>query len=325
MKFSIIVPVKAINDYIRTAIPHYQNLRGDYELLIFPDFYNVEEHADDEALFATLKGRVKVIPSGETGPAEKRDMALEYATGDVYAFIDDDAYPREDWLEKAMSYFADDSVGAVGGPAVTAPEDSIRQKASGKIYESKLCSGQYTYRYLPEEKRDVDDLPSVNLIVRADLFREIGGYDSNYWPGEDTKLCLDIVNQGKRIVYDPEIYVFHHRRTVFKAHLKQATNYGKHRGYFAKVLPQTSLKLGYMIPSAFVIGLVAGPILSLFFSALWYVYFGVIAFYFLMVGASIRKPGGLCVWFLAVIGIFLTHVGYGINFIRGYCSKELLR
>lgn len=126
-------------------------------------------------------------------------MALQYARGEIFAFIDDDAYPREDWLKNAIHYFDDPEVGAVGGPAVTAPGDNVWQQASGKVYESFLCSGGYTYRYIPQAEREVDDLPSVNLIVRKDIFELIGGYDSNYYPGEDTKLCLDIVQKaGKK-------------------------------------------------------------------------------------------------------------------------------
>lgn len=35
---SIIIPVKAINDYIREAMQHYAELDyDDYEILIFPD------------------------------------------------------------------------------------------------------------------------------------------------------------------------------------------------------------------------------------------------------------------------------------------------
>ncbi len=320
MLFSIIVPVKEINDYIRTAIPHYLEMDfDDYELIIIPD------HETDET-FPEMGDKLRIIPSGETGPAQKRDMAIEYGRGQYFAFIDDDAYPSKDWLNVALKYFEDPEIGAVGGPAVTAPEDNIWQQGSGKVYESKLCSSSYTYRYIPEAKRDVDDLPSVNLIVRADLFKKIGGYDSNYYPGEDTKLCLDIVKQGKRIQYDPEILVYHHRRTLFKKHLKQATNYAKHRGYFAKVLPETSRKFAYFVPSLFVIGLVLGPILAIFlWNPIWYVYIGVLVFYFAMLFASITKPCSFRLRLLAVAGIFATHVGYGINFIRGLCSKELLR
>ncbi|SEQ36595.1 glycosyltransferase [Butyrivibrio sp. TB] len=324
MMFSIIIPVKEINDYIRTAMPHYKNMEfDDYEILIFPD--HVDDAVANEAVFKDLGDKVRIIPSGETGPAEKRDMALEYAKGEYIAFIDDDAYPAAQWLTKAYELLQGSDVGAVGGPAVTAPEDDIWQQASGKTYESKLCSAGYTYRYIPEPRRDVDDLPSVNLIVKADLFKKIGGYDSNYYPGEDTKLCLDIVNTGHRIIYDPEILVYHHRRRMFKAHLKQATNYAKHRGYFAKVLPQTSRKFAYFVPSLFVLGLILGPILAIFFPFIWYIYGGVLALYFVLLALSIHKPGSFSVWILTMAGIFTTHVGYGIRFVQGLLSKELLR
>lgn len=314
-KVSIIIPVKEINDYIRQAMEHYACLDYDnFEILIFPD------HASDEEFPNT-----RIIPSGEVGPADKRDMALQYAEGEMFAFIDDDAYPRADWLKNAVKYFERAEVGAVGGPAVTAPEDDIWQQASGKIYESFLCSGGYVYRYLPRQEREADDLPSVNLIVRRNVFEKIGGYDSNYYPGEDTKLCLDIVESGMKIIYSPDVLVYHHRRKVFRQHLKQATNYAKHRGYFAKALPKTSCKPAYFIPSLFVIGLVAGPILSCFVPILWYFYFAVIMLYLILLICSIRKAGSVSVWLLTFSGIIVTHIGYGVMFIRGLCSKELLR
>lgn len=314
-KVSIIIPVKEINDYIRQAMKYYANLEyDDYEILIFPD------HMSDEEFSHT-----RIIPSGEVGPADKRDMALQYAKGEIFAFIDDDAYPGKDWLKNAIAYFEDPEIGAVGGPAVTAPDDDIWQQASGKIYESFLCSGGYTYRYLPKEEREVDDLPSVNLIVRRNIFEQIGGYDSNYYPGEDTKLCLDIVESGKKIIYSPDVLVYHHRRKVFKQHLKQATNYAKHRGYFAKALPKTSCKLAYFIPSLFVLGLFVGPILSYFMPTLWYFYFAVIVLYLVLLIVSIRKTDSFQLWILTFVGIVATHIGYGLMFIRGLCSKELLR
>lgn len=313
---SIIIPVKAINDYIREAMQYYAELDYDnYEILIFPDEESGETFPN-----------ARIIPSGPVGPADKRDMALQYARGEIFAFIDDDAYPRKDWLKNAIHYFDDPEVGAVGGPAVTAPEDNVWQQASGKVYESFLCSGGFTYRYIPQAEREVVDLPSVNLIVRKDIFELIGGYDSNYYPGEDTKLCLDIVQKaGKKILYSPDILVYHHRRSMFAGHLRQATNYAKHRGYFAKVLPETSRKLAYFIPSLFTLGLVLGPIVCAVFPVLWYVYGAVLAVYVILLICSIRKPGAVSVWILTFCGIIATHIGYGICFIRGLCSRELLR
>lgn len=317
MKVSIIIPVKEINDYVREAIPHHMELDyPDFEVLIFPDEPTEETFPYEN---------VKIIPSGKVGPAEKRDLAMQYASGDYFAFTDDDAWPRKDWLKNAMVELQRDEVGAVGGPAVTAPNDSIMQQASGKVYESFLCSGGYTYRYLPGKKKEDDDLPSVNLIVKREVFESVNGYDSTYYPGEDTKLCMDIVNLGKKIIYDPEVLVYHHRRYMFKGHLKQATNYAKHRGYFAKALPQTSFRFVYFVPTLFTIGLFGGPILCAFFPMLWWIYGGVLAIYFILAAYSLRTCKSIKLFWISMAGIFATHVGYGVNFVRGLCSKELIR
>lgn len=199
-------------------------------------------------------------------------------------------------------------------------------QAGGKVYESFLCSGKYTYRYIPGEAHDDDDIPSVNLIVKRDVFELVGGYDSNYYPGEDTKLCFDITQKAKkRLLYRPDVLVYHHRRPLFRAHLKQATNYAKHRGYFVKALPKTSLRIQYFIPTLFALGIIFGAVVSIFVPILWWVYTGVILLYFLLAGWSLRKSNSIKVFFLALCGIFITHMGYGFCFVQGLFSKELIR
>lgn len=314
-KVSIIIPVKAINDYVREAIPHHMELDyPEFEVLVFPD------DATDETF---PYGNVKVIPSGKVGPAEKRDLAMKYASGEIFAFIDDDAWPRKDWLKNAIKELENADVGAVGGPAVTAPNDTLMQQGSGKVYESFLCSGKYTYRYIPQKRREDDDLPSVNLIVKRDIFEQIHGFDSDFYPGEDTKLCMDIVNTGKKLIYSPDVLVYHHRRTLYKAHLKQVTNYARHRGYFAKKLPQTSLRLAYFIPTMFTIGVVVGPFVCTRIPFLWWVYGTVILLYIALASYSLRECKEIKLFLVSLTGIFATHIGYGVCFVRGLLSREL--
>lgn len=316
-KVSIIIPVKEINDYIREAVPHYVELDyPDFEVLIFPDESTGETFPYDN---------IQIVPSGKVGPAEKRDLAMQYARGDIYAFTDDDAWPRTDWLKNAVRELENPDVGAVGGPAVTAPNDTLMQRGSGKVYESFLCSGGYTYRYVPGKYKEDDDLPSVNLIVKKEVFEQVHGFDSTFYPGEDTKLCMDIVNTGKKIIYSPDILVYHHRRTLFKEHLKQVTNYAKHRGYFAKKLPQTSLRPAYFIPTFFTCGVVVGPVLCVLAPYLWLVYISVLLLYFILAGYSLRSCREIKLFFLSLAGIFATHIGYGICFVQGLLSKNLIR
>lgn len=263
---------------------------------------------------------ISVIPTGTLKPADKRDIGLKHANGEIIAFIDDDAYPVKDWLTNAVRFFSDPEVGAVGGPAVTPVDDALMQQASGKVYSSIMVSGNFVYRYLPRHKRKVDDLPSCNLIVRKSVMQELGGFDTKYWPGEDTKLCLDIVKKlGKKIIYDPRVMVYHHRRTLFRQHLRQIACYAFHRGYFVKKYPETSLRLSYFIPSLFVLGLIFGP----FILGLRPIYNLCVLLYLLLAVITSHSSKSFKLWLLTFIGIIATHITYGIFFINGLLIHKL--
>lgn len=259
---------------------------------------------------------VRVIPAGKVRPAEKRNAGIDAAIGDVVAFLDDDASPQPQWLANACRHFSRDKVGATGGPGVTPPHSARMAVLGGDVYASPLVSGGSRFRYVSERFRKTDDLPSCNLLVRTSLLREIGGYNTRYWPGEDTILCLDIVRKGYQIIYDPWAVVYHHRRPLFGPHLRQLGRYGKHRGYFARVFPQTSRRISYMVPSLFVLGVVFGGIASWFLPVLRIPYLAVLAFYGLatFIAAFHRKPFD---WLLTWFGIVLTHIVYGVRFLQG--------
>ena len=322
---SIIIPVVEINDYIRESVPEILKLDNqNFEIIIFPD-------KDTEETFP----KTRIIPTGKMGPAEKRDLAIKYAKGEILAFLDDDAYPQKDWLDKALRHFSGEEVAAVGGPAITPNDDTLFQKVSGAVFLSAISGGNPD-RYWPgKSTKEVDDWPSVNLLVRKDLFSELGGFDSEYWPGEDTKLCLDIVKRGEKIIYDPEVLVYHHRRSGLGRHLRQIGSYGLHRGFFAKKYPETSLKFKYFIPTIWVLFLVLGTIFSLFSvtvfrsQGLWLPVFsaGLIVYLCGLLFALFdiyRKIKDFKVTFFSTYYIIFTHLWYGIRFFQGFVlTKEL--
>lgn len=322
MTVSIIIATKTWQRNLEECVGKCLKLDyPDFQILILPDTqgqlpsgrFPVEESAVS----------VKIIPTGPVSPAEKRDIACKLARGEILAFIDDDAYPVKDWLKCALDNFKSDTVAAVGGPAITPPEDNLKQKASGAIYESFLVSGNFVYRYIPGEKREVDDLPSCNFLVRKSVMQELGGFNTKFWPGEDTKLCLDITRRlNKKIIYDPGVLVYHHRRPVFKPHLKQIANYALHRGYFVRKYPETSFKLSYFIPTLFLFALTGGAILSIPWLNLRMLFFVCIFLYLILVFLfSFLK--GLHLLGLIFPGIILTHLTYGIYFLKGLLSKRL--
>jgi len=298
----------------------------DFEVIVLPD-----EPCDIPVPEGLTPEQLVVLPTGKVRPAEKRNLGIEKATGPVVAFIDDDAYPDPRWLENAVKYFSEPSIGGVGGPGVTPPGDSFLAKCGGRVYENVFVSGSYRYRYLGGRVRlDVDDYPSCNLFVRTDLLRKIGGYRVDFWPGEDTLLCEAIaLGEHKRIVYDPWVLVYHHRRRLFAPHLRQLGRYGFHRGYFVKRFPATSRRVGYFVPTAFVLYLLGlagffacrhfvgggqlGPIAALAASPL--------VFYVLLTCLSSFSFNPVK-WLLTWLGVFLSHVWYGVQFARGICARR---
>ncbi len=313
---SIIIPVKTHNPYLEECIAHCQKLDyPGYEIIVLPDSSLSENWKD-----------VTVIPTGPVGPPEKRDKGMEKAKGEILAFLDDDAFPSLDWLRNAAPHFRNKKVAAVGGPAVTPPSDTLRQKASGFVYSSFLGGGNHRYRYLPASLRQVDDYPTCNLLVRKAILEELGGFGSLFWPGEDTILCLNITQKlGKKIIYDPSVLVYHHRRPLFLPHLRQIKNYALHRGYFVKLFPKTSLRLSYFFPSLWVLGLAGGTVISLFSPLIRLLFLIMILLDLILTFFSALESKSMKVVFLVFSGIILTHITYGTFFMQGLMIRRLQR
>jgi cellulose synthase/poly-beta-1,6-N-acetylglucosamine synthase-like glycosyltransferase len=271
-------------------------------------------------------------------PANKRDHGAKIARGEILTFIDDDAYPDKRWLEKIIPNFKDKSVVAIGGPGITPPDVSWREAASGWASASPVGAGIYTYRFLPTQKKYLDDYPSMNLSVRREEFLKVGGYDSDYWPGEDTKLCLDLTGKlNKKIIYEPKAMVYHHRRPLWFPHLKQNGSFGLHRGFFARILPATSFRLIYFLPSLMFLGLIflviarsvatwqSQSIVSPFYTLGFYSF----AIYFLALFINAiwiyTKSKSPLQSFISIPVIFITHLWYGIRFIQGYLFTAKLK
>ncbi len=320
IKYSIIIPTIDINDYIRENVPHILNLyRQDWELIILPNGAANSEWDDS---------RITILPSGRVGPADKRDMGARVAKGEILVFLDDDSYPQNNLLDVADKYFRDGDIVAIGGPAITPPRDTFWQRVSGAVFLSRFAGGS-PERYVPVGKaREVDDWPSVNLSVRKVDFLAIGGFNSKFWPGEDTKLCLNLIKKtGKKIFYVPELIVWHHRRAGLLAHLKQIGAYGLHRGYFAKKYPETSFRLIYFMPSFFFLFVVLSLILAIlppWMKTLVAIGWGLYSIALIKALFDFMKYASYLVACCALYYTFFTHLVYGLRFMQGFLFTKSL-
>jgi hypothetical protein len=154
--------------------------------------------------------------------------------------------------------------------------------------------------------------------------KKVGGWGSTFYGGEDTYICMKMLNYG-RMIYDPKVIVYHHRRPLFYQHLKQIFNVGVHRGYFFKRYPETSRQLLYLLPTTLTLGFWVLFILSLFnviALALFLFFFGI---FFGIALSSVLDKEDILGTLVASFGIVTTHMAYGIGFIKGLFTNRLLR
>ena len=314
----MIIPLHRDNPGFRACLDACRKLDyPDFEVIVVTD---VEVSLPDGVKQVLTRSAV------DTGPGEKRDLGMHHASGDFFAFIDDDAFPRADWLTEAIRVLEDATVGAVVGPGLTPPESGWSERAGGAFYESILGSGPYRFRFRAGRARDVDDYPAYNLLTRRKAAESVNGWGTGFYGGEDTVICLALVEAGWRIVYDPSVVVFHHRRPVLRKHLAQVGNVGRHRGYFVKAYPKTSLRPSYFLPALGTVALAAFAVTAVFAPRVRPA---------LGVALGAYLAGGVALGLveqdepsiaLALPGIALaSHITYGVQFVRGLLTPRLER
>lgn len=334
---SVVIPTQHIGYFLlfETLPALDKQTYKNFEVIVLPD-----QRDPYDAKLLSMYPWLKIKSTLDvTRPSEKRDMGVAESKGDIIAFLDSDAYPSPDWLQNAVVQFNETGADAITGPGVL-PENTLDwEKAFDEVFKNPFGSGGYKYRFYPQDARYVDDYPSMNFIIKKKVFEKLGGF-SDYYPGEDSKLCEALVNDlNGTIYYHPSVLVYHHRRMEFKPYLKQHMKYGNHRGAFFGHGDANSKRLSYLIPSLFLLYLVSIPfvemyigrnaylqsvsILGLSLSALYLVpLLGYLWGVFFQIVNSLLNTNSIKIMLMSVFTLVSTHLAYGFAFIQGYLNKD---
>lgn len=208
---SVVIITYARPDYVRTCLEHLAALQTKpREVLV------VDASPDDRTarLVAADFPDVRLLRNdlGKGTMPESRQIGFAAATGDVVAFIDDDAYVDPDWLDELMAPYADPTVVGVGGRAsngIPGEED----EGLGEIGRF-LPDGRLTGNFGADPGRliEVDHLLGANMSFRRSALAAIGGIRGNY-PGtcvcEESDISLRLRAAGGRLVFNPRALVRH--------------------------------------------------------------------------------------------------------------------
>jgi glycosyltransferase involved in cell wall biosynthesis len=156
---------------------------------------------------------VKVVWTDERNLSLSRNLGIAAASGEIIAFIDDDALPDAAWLEDLIPAFSSPEVAATGGPVLDFRGTTLqaRYNLANRWGDAHVVLEPRRLDYLdhPDTWTFVYTMGTNSLVRRADLVG-LGGFDENYaFYLDETDLCLRLVQSGLRVVAQDRGVVHH--------------------------------------------------------------------------------------------------------------------
>jgi GT2 family glycosyltransferase len=152
-------------------------------------------------------------PNGFGRMTASRNLGIRSATGDILAFLDDDAFAHPGWLAALREGFCDPKVGAVGGRALNnQPGEETRGiHEIGQLKPNGVLTGNFAAD--PGKVLEVRHIMGCNMAFRREVVAQLGGFREDYigisGVREDTDMCLRVGRLGYKILFVPAACVDH--------------------------------------------------------------------------------------------------------------------
>jgi len=204
-----------------------------YEVIV------VDDGSTDATPQIAAEYDVRVISTENRGLSNARNTGWQAATGEIVAYIDDDAYPDPHWLKYLVARFHNTQYVGVGGPNVAPPGD-------GPIADCVANAPGGPVHVLISDW-EAEHIPGCNMAFRRSALAAVGGFDPRFRAaGDDVDICWRLQERGWEIGFHAAAMVWHHRRNSIRAYWKQQQGYGKAEALLEEKWPERYNALGHL-------------------------------------------------------------------------------
>ncbi|RYG03286.1 MAG: glycosyltransferase, partial [Chitinophagaceae bacterium] len=210
---SVIIPVynawRMNVKCLRAILSHTSDV--SYEIIIADDC-STDETRNIASYFENI---IHVRNDKNLGFLLNCNNAAKYARGKYIHFLNNDTEPRAGWLSSLVMVMEKNPLAGMAGSKLVYPDGRL-QEAGGIIW--KDASGwNFGHHQNPEAPqfnyvKEVDYISGASIMIRAELWKELGGFDVQYSPAycEDSDIAFAIREKGYKVLYQPMSVVVHY-------------------------------------------------------------------------------------------------------------------
>ncbi len=205
----------------------------DYEVIV------VNDGSRDATPDIAGEYDVRLISTENRGLSAARNTGWQEASGEIVAYIDDDAYPDPHWLKYLAWTFLHHNYVGVGGP-------NIAPMGDGPIAECVYNAPGGPVQVLLTD-RIAEHIPGCNMAFRRQALAAIDGFDIRYrTAGDDVDLCWRLQERGGTIGFHAAAMDWHHRRNSIAMYWRQQQGYGKAEALLEEKWPGRYNPMGHL-------------------------------------------------------------------------------
>lgn len=225
---SIVIPAWNKWDFtFRCLVSLLEQTRGvAYETIVVDN-----GSTDETAVALPLLPGIRAVRNAENlGFSRACNQGAALARGRYLLFLNNDTEARPGWLPPLLAPLERDPGIAVAGAKLLFPDGTLQHAGVGVAYADPLPVFPFHLDYrkpagASTRPLELSAVTAACLLIRAEVFRELGGFDEAFLNGyEDMDLCFKVRESGRRVVYVPESVLVHHESVSDGRFLKAREN-----------------------------------------------------------------------------------------------------
>ena len=228
MQLSVIILNYNVRYFLETCVLSVQKALStiDGEIIV------IDNNSSDDSceMMKELFPKVKLIRNAEnSGFPKGNNIGVAVAKGEYICILNPDTVVAEDTFTKVLAFAKEQKeLGIVGTKLIDGTGNFLPESKRGiptpfvaftkitglyKIFPKSRTFGKYYAQHLSENQTGkVEILVGAFMLMKRDLYNEVGGFDENcFMYSDDIDLSYRVLQQGKSNYYFHETTVIHYK------------------------------------------------------------------------------------------------------------------